>query len=94
VTSYLAEPEAPLAGQPMVAVPSSGRSFPLGATVLANGINFSVFSRDASRVELLLFADAEALHPTRTIDLKARTHRTYHYWHAFVPGIGPCQHYG
>ncbi len=71
----------------------AGRSFPLGATVLANGVNFSVFSRQAGRVELLLFDDVASACPTRVIDLDARAHRTYHYWHAFVPGIGPGQLY-
>jgi isoamylase len=28
------------------------------------------------------------------IDLDARRHRSYHYWHVFVPGIGPGQIYG
>ena len=42
----------------------AGRSFPLGATVFAEGVNFSVFSRHASRVELLLFDDAAEAHPT------------------------------
>ena len=94
MTAYLAEREAALVGQPTAAVPSSGRSFPLGAIVLADGVNFSVFSREASRLELLLFDDAEATRPTRSIDLKARMHRTYHYWHVFVPGIGAGQLYG
>ena len=71
----------------------TGRSFPLGATVLGEGVNFSVFSRQASRVDLLLFDDAAAAHPTRVIELDARTHRTYHYWHAFVPGIRAGQIY-
>ena len=71
-----------------------GRSFPLGATVLADGVNFSVFSREASRVELLLFDDPAATHPARVIELDPRAHRTYHYWHVFVPGIGPGQVYG
>jgi isoamylase len=70
-----------------------GRSFPLGAAVLAEGVNFSVFSRQASRVELMLFDDAAAAHPARVIELDPRTHRTYHYWHVFVPGIGPGQVY-
>jgi isoamylase len=72
---------------------NSGRSFPLGATVLAEGVNFSVFSRRASRVELLLFDCADVAQPRRVIKLDARTHRTYHYWHVFVPGIGPGQVY-
>ena len=31
--------------------------------------------------------------PARVIDLDPRTHRTYHYWHVFVPGIGAGQLY-
>jgi len=72
---------------------NTGRSFPLGASVLAGGVNFSVFSRQATRVELLLFDDAAATHPARVIELDPRTHRTYHYWHVFVPGIGAGQLY-
>ena len=71
----------------------TGRSFPLGATVLAEGVNFSVFSRQASRLDLLLFDDAASTHPARVIELDPRTHRTYHYWHVFVPGIRPGQIY-
>ena len=77
-----------------VTAPShTGRSFPLGATILPGGINFSVFSRRATRVELLLFDCAEAAQPARVIDLDPRIHRTYHYWHVFVPGIGAGQIY-
>jgi isoamylase len=76
------------------AAPSSGRSFPLGATVLADGVNFAVFSSQARGVELLLFDDAGSRRPARAIDLEPRKHRTYHYWHVFVPGIGAGQLYG
>ena len=71
----------------------TGRSFPLGAYVTGEGVNFSVYSRQASRVDLLLFDDADATHPARVIELDPHTHRTYHYWHAFVPGIRPGQVY-
>ena len=67
----------------------AGQGFPLGATVLGDGVNFSVYSRQASRVDLLLFDDAAATQPVRVIELDARRHRTYHYWHVFVPGIRP-----
>jgi glycogen operon protein len=76
-----------------VALDQTGRSFPLGATVFAKGANFSVFSRRASRVELLLFDDATAPQPARVIELDPRTQRSYHYWHVFVPGVGPGQVY-
>ena len=71
----------------------NGQSFPLGATVVPGGVNFSVFSRQASRIELLLFDSAEAAQPTRVVDLDPRTHRSYHYWHVFVPGISSGQLY-
>ena len=91
---YEVQPETRV-GALDAAAPSSdtGRSFPLGATILPGGVNFSVFSRRATRVELLLFNDAAATQPTRVIDLDPRTHRTYHYWHVFVPGLGPGQVY-
>jgi isoamylase len=71
----------------------TGQSFPLGATIFPGGVNFSVFSRQATRVELLLFDSAAAAKPTRVVNLDPRSHRTYHYWHVFVPGIGPGQLY-
>jgi len=80
---------------PSVATPShTGQPFPLGATILRGGVNFSVFSRQASRIELLLFDSVDAAHPAIVIDLDPRTHRTYHYWHVFVPGISAGQLYG
>jgi isoamylase len=79
--------------QAAVAVPGAGRSFPLGATIVSGGVNFSVFSRQATRVELLLFDDAAARQPGRVIKLDRITHRNYHYWHAFVRGIGAGQVY-
>jgi len=72
---------------------SPGRPFPLGATVEAGGVNFCVFSRKADAVDLLLFDDAVGRAPTRVIRLDARAHRTYHYWHTFVPGVRPGQVY-
>ena len=39
----------------MNTVEKSGRSYPLGATIADDGVNFSVFSRNASGIELLLF---------------------------------------
>src|SRR6516164_2357900 len=71
----------------------SGASAPLGATVRPGGVNFSVFSKDAVLLELLLFDDANAIKPERVIPLGADKHRTYHYWHVFVPDLQPGQVY-
>ena len=54
-------------------VPRPGRSFPLGATVRPEGVNFSVFSRRSTAVELLLFDAVDGLKPVRVIPLDPRT---------------------
>jgi isoamylase len=79
----------------MTGLPTNpGRSFPLGATVYPEGINFSVFSKGAAGVELLLFGEIDSPHPEQVITLDPRQHRTYHYWHVFVPGLKAGQTYG
>src|SRR5215470_14355716 len=70
-----------------------GASFPLGATSIEGGVNFSVFSSQASRLELLLFDSACDADPAHVIRLDAPAHKTYHYWHVFVPGLRPGQVY-
>jgi len=73
---------------------TKGASAPLGATMCPGGVNFSIFSRYADLVELLLFEHANAAKPTRVISLEADHHRTDAYWHVFVPGVQPGQVYG
>ena len=71
-----------------------GTSAPLGVTTTTAGSNFSVFSRHATGMELVLFDQPEDGRPSRTIALDPRSNRTADYWHVFVPGIGPGQVYG
>jgi len=71
-----------------------GHSSPLGASVTASGVNFSVFSRSAAVVELLLFDCEDNTQPARVVPIDPVTNRTYHYWHVFVPGLKPGQLYG
>ena len=71
-----------------------GRSSPLGATVSADGTNFSVYSKHAKRIELLLFNCVDDARPERAISIDPATNRTYHYWHVFVPGVKAGQIYG
>ncbi len=70
-----------------------GTSYPLGATVCPDGVNFSVFSRDADTVDLLLFDRVDAPKPSQVITLDPGKNRTYHYWHIFVPNVRPGQIY-
>jgi glycogen operon protein len=71
-----------------------GSSSPLGATPCRDGVNFSVFSKHATGLELLLFDDVEAATPARMIRIDPSANRSYHYWHVFVPGVKPGQIYG
>jgi len=71
-----------------------GRSFPLGATCYEQGVNFSIFSKNASKVHLLLFDHPEDARPTKVIELDSQKNRTFYYWHIFVEGLKPGQLYG
>ena len=64
-----------------------GRTAPLGATIERDGVNFSVFSRKATAVEILFFDREDDAQPTDVVRIDPITNRTYHYWHVFVPGI-------
>ncbi len=71
-----------------------GRSSPLGATLSREGANFSVYSKHATGMELLLYDNVDDARPARVIRIDPSTNRTYHYWHVFVPGVKAGQIYG
>src|SRR3954452_7392749 len=71
-----------------------GTSSPLGATPCRGGVNFSVFSKHATGMELLLFDRVDEASPARVIRVDPAANRTYHYWHVFVPGLRAGQIYG
>jgi glycogen operon protein len=60
---------------------------------MGGGVNFSIFSRNASRVRLELFDHPEEAAPARVIDLDSAHNRTGDVWHVWVEGIGPGQLY-
>jgi glycogen debranching enzyme GlgX len=76
-----------------IANDNQGKSFPLGATVLPDGVNFSIFSKHSTAVDLLLFERADDTKPSQVVALDSRTNRTYHYWRTFVPGVKTGQLY-
>ncbi len=64
-----------------------GRSYPSGIKLDSNGVNFSIFTRHASSVELLLFEQADSKQPFQIISLNKATNRTFYSWHIFVKGL-------
>jgi glycogen operon protein len=70
-----------------------GRCYPLGATLDEDGVNFSLFSKNATRIELCLFDRVDDYRPARVITLWPHRNRTFYYWHVFVPGLQAGQIY-
>lgn len=68
-------------------------SYPLGATVYPDGVNFCIFSKNGEAIELLLFDDVYDAHPAQVIRFHPQEDKTFYYWHKFVPGIKPGQIY-
>ncbi|MGR8934287.1 MAG: glycogen debranching protein GlgX [Gammaproteobacteria bacterium] len=67
----------------------TGFPYPAGATANAEGVNFSIFSRHANFVELLLFDSAVNPEPFQVIPLKIEVNRTFYAWHVFVENLSP-----
>ncbi|HME46554.1 glycogen debranching protein GlgX [Mycobacterium sp.] len=72
---------------------AAGRAYPLGARRVDGGTNFSVWSRTAAQVDLLLFDDVDDAAPSRIIPLDRLRNRTSYFWHVLVPDVGPGQIY-
>jgi isoamylase len=70
-----------------------GTRFMPGASWTAEGVNFSVFCRNAKRVELLLYEAADSAEPMQIIALDPDTNRSYFFWHVFVEGLPAGTHY-
>jgi isoamylase len=68
-----------------------GQPYPLGATWDGEGVNFALYSENATKVELCLFEDLSAKKEKESIPLYEIT---AHVWHAYLPGIQPGQLYG
>lgn len=72
----------------------SGSPLPWGARQVGDGVNFAIFSRNATRVRLELYASASDAAPSKTIELDPPRHRTGDVWHVWVKGVPPGQLYG
>ena len=67
-----------------------GHYYPLGATWTGTGVNFALFSENATGVELCLF---DALGVPETVRIRL-TEQSDHVWHGFLPELRPGQLYG
>jgi len=63
-----------------------GSRFPPGATVGPGG-NFCVFSRHATRIELLLYTAPNSREPFQIVPLVPECNRTFFYWHVLVENL-------
>jgi glycogen operon protein len=67
-----------------------GKSYPLGATWDGAGVNFSLFSENATRVDLCLFDGPDGQKETR-VPIKEQAQQV---WHIYLPEVRPGQLYG
>ena len=68
-----------------------GKPYPLGATYDGEGVNFTLFSENATAVYVCLYDPADAIQETIRIPLLERTELV---WHIYVAGLQPGQLYG
>jgi glycogen operon protein len=76
-------------------VAEMGKALPLGASITHGGVNFAIFSRNATAVTLVVFESAEKNSPRIEIPLDKNTHKTGNVWHCFIRGLqaGTCYLY-
>jgi len=67
-----------------------GQAYPRGASWDGEGVNFSLFSANAERVELCIFDDA-GRHEIQRLNIRERTDGN---WHAYLPEARPGLLYG
>jgi isoamylase len=69
----------------------TGAPYPLGTTWTGQGVNFALYSENATGVDLCLFDATDSEQETIRIRMRERTD---HVWHVFLPDVGPGQLYG
>ena len=69
-------------------VVDSGKALPLGASLVNDGVNFAVFSRNATAVTLIVFESTDPNSSWKEIPLDKRGNKTGNIWHCFIRGLG------
>lgn len=65
----------------------NGMPLGFGAIVMPNGVNFSIYSKDATSVSLALFESDNAKEPSVVIPLDPEKNKTGDVWHIFAEGL-------
>lgn len=68
-----------------------GRPYPLGATWNGKGVNFALYSENATKVELCLYNSPDDDKESERITLVEHTDMV---WHCYLPDVRPGQVYG
>ena len=71
-----------------------GYPIPLGATIINKGVQFSIFSRHATAVTLVLFNNTDPDSQSEEIILDDELNKTGDIWHIWIEGITEGQLYG
>jgi glycogen operon protein len=72
----------------------SGSPYPYGAKASDGGVNFSISSRHANHVELLLYSTVDSLQPFQAIVLHKDKNHTFFSWHVFIEELPAGIWYG
>ena len=63
----------------------------MGPTITDRGVNFALYSENATRIELLLFDDPNSDLPSQQFELDNVNDSL---WNIYIEGVGEGQHYG
>ena len=69
-----------------------GHPWPLGATLVREGVNFAIISGSAKKVSLIIYANCSN-NPIIEFPLDPRLNKTGDIWHAQIIGLDPWTHY-
>ena len=67
----------------------NGKPMGFGAVLTGGGVNFSIYSRDATKVSLVLFDSEYDQKPSRVVDFDPHANKTGDIWHIYIEGLGP-----
>ncbi len=66
----------------------NGKPMGFGAVLTPSGVNFSIYSRDAEKVSLVLFEKESDQKASQVIEFDSHNNRTGDIWHIFIEGLG------